>query len=95
MVAMSRRFKGSKIFLNVDVIDLQRNKRLELKGIHGRFPYHREIEFSPSGRETLINDKITLRVGWLFFWYGPFVRSALSRQTAQEWQNLKTLFESS
>src|SRR5262245_52671691 len=73
MIAMTRRFMGSRIFVNVDVIELQRNKRFEIKGVHGRFPFRREIEFAPSGRDTLIRDSITLRIGWLFFWYRPFV----------------------
>lgn len=94
MIAMTRRFMGSRIFVNVDVIELQRNKRFEIKGVHGRFPFRREIEFSPSGRDTLIRDNITLRMSWLFFWYRPFVRSTLSRQTAREWANLKRELES-
>jgi carbon monoxide dehydrogenase subunit G len=94
MIAMSRRFMGSKTFVNVDVLEIQRNKRIELKGIHGRFPFSREIELSPSGRETIIHDSITLKIGWLFFWYRPFLQKALTRQTAQEWQNLKKLMES-
>ena len=93
MIAMTRRFMGSKTFVNFDVLEIQRNKRIELKGIHGRFPFRREIEINPSGRETLIRDSITLNIGWLFFWYRPFVRGALSRQTAQEWANLKKVLE--
>ncbi len=86
MIAMTRRFLGSQIY----VIDYQRNKRIELKGMHGRFPYRREIEFTPSGRETLVSDKITMPIGWLFFWYRPFVWGAVRRQISAEWQNLKT-----
>jgi carbon monoxide dehydrogenase subunit G len=93
MIAMTRRFMGSKIFVNVDVMENQRNKRFEVKGIHGRFPYRREIEVSPIGRETVIRDNIFIKTGWLFFWYRPFVRSAISRQTLQEWKNLKQLLE--
>lgn len=93
MIAMKRRFLGSDIFVNLDVTDLQRNKRFELKGIHGRFAYQREIEFAPSGRETLINDKINLRASWFLFWYRPFVRSAIQRQTRREWENLKRQLE--
>jgi uncharacterized membrane protein len=93
MIGMTRRFMTSAIFVNADVVDLQRNKRFELRGIHGRFPFHREIEFSPNGRETVINDKISLRVSWFFFWYRPLVLGALRSQTTQEWQNLKHLLE--
>jgi hypothetical protein len=93
MIAMTRRFMGSKIFVNVDVMEVQRNKRFEVKGIHGRFPYRREIELSPAGRETAIRDNIFIKTGWLFFWYRPFVQRAIASQTAKEWQNLKALLE--
>ena len=91
MIGMKRQFIMSEIFVNVDVVDLQRNKRFDLKGVHGRFPFRREIEFSPDGRETQIKDRIWLKTGWLFFWWRPFVISALKNQTAQEWQNLKQM----
>jgi uncharacterized membrane protein len=93
MIGMTKRFMAGEIFVNVDIVDLQRNKRFELKGVHGRFPFSRAIEFSPNGRETIVYDKITLRVGWLFFWYRSIVTGALHKQTAQEWQNLKQYLE--
>lgn len=95
MIAMTRRFMGGKIFVNTDVLEIQRNKRIEVKGIHGRFAFRREIELTPSGRDTVVHDSITLKIGWIFFWYRPFVRSALSKQTAREWTNLKDVLESS
>src|SRR5690349_10533210 len=49
MVAMTRSFMGGNVFVNLDVLDLQRNKRLELSGMHGGFRYRREIEFVPNG----------------------------------------------
>lgn len=94
MIAMTKRFRGSPIFVNLDVTDLQRNKRLEIKGMHGRFPYVRSIEFSPSGRETIIRDKIELRTSWIFFFYNPFLTNALTRQVKQEWAALKNFLES-
>lgn len=93
MIAMTRRFMGGKTFVNVDVMEIQRNKRFELNGIHGRFSFRREIEVNPVGRETVIRDNITIKTGWLFFWYRPFVTGTLSRQTAQEWKNLKEVLE--
>ena len=93
MIAMTKMFLGSKIFVNVDITDLQRNKRIELKGMHGRFPFTRSIEFSPSGRETIIRDKIDVRTSWVFFFYTPFLTSNLTRQVKQEWQALKQLLE--
>ena len=94
MIAMTRRFLGSQIFVNVDVVDFQRNKRIELKGMHGRFAYRREIEFSPSGRDTVLTDRITIAAGWLFFWYRPFLYGAVRRQITQEWNLLKNQLSS-
>ncbi len=93
MIAMKRQFIMSEVFVNVDVTDLQRNKRFDLKGVHGRFPFRREIEFNPNGRETQIKDRIWLKTGWLFFWWRPVVIPALKNQTAQEWNNLKKIMD--
>jgi hypothetical protein len=93
MVAMTRRFMTGDIFVNLDVLDLQRNKRLELQGIHGRFRIRREIEFVPNGRESNISDKINIQTHFIWFWYRPFLIGALRSQTAQEWQNLKKQLE--
>lgn len=93
MIGMRRKFVMSEIFVNADVIDMQRNKRLELKGVHGRFRFQREIEFASSGRETIVHDRIWLKVGWLFFLWKPIAISTLRSQTAQEWQNLKQLLD--
>ncbi|MGB7340055.1 MAG: hypothetical protein WBC91_14260 [Phototrophicaceae bacterium] len=93
MIAMKRNFITSVIFVNADVIDMQRNKRFDLKGIHGRFPFVREIEFNPNGRETHIKDRIWVKTGMLFFWWRPFLISTLRKQTAQEWKNIKILLE--
>lgn len=93
MIGMKKQFMVSEIFVNVDVTDLQRNKRIAYKGVHGRFPYNREIEFVSSGRETQINDRINLKTGWLFFWWRPFAINALRSQTANEWNNLKKMLD--
>jgi hypothetical protein len=93
MIAMTRRFLGASIFVNADVLEVQRNKRIELQGIHGRFRFRREIEFTPDARSTKINDKITVQTGIIFFWYRPILLGALRRQIEQEWQNLKKLLE--
>jgi hypothetical protein len=82
-----------EIFVNLDVLDLQRNKRLELQGIHGRFRFRREIEFVPNGRESTVSDKINVQTHFIWFWYRPFLIGAIRSQTAQEWQNLKKQLE--
>lgn len=88
MVAMMRRFLGSKIFVNFDVLDFQRNKVIEMTGVHGRFAFRRKIEFASGGGETQIIDSMRLRVPWLWFWYRPFLSSALNRQLKNDWQQL-------
>ena len=93
MIAMSRAFMGGKTFVNLDVLDYQRNKRFEVQGIHGSFRFRREIEFVPNGRETSISDKISVQTGFIWFWYRPFLLAALKNQTAQEWQSLKKQLE--
>ena len=93
MIAMTRHFLISTIFVNLDLLDYQRNKRVELQGIHGRFKFRREIEFIPNGRETTLNDRITISSNFLWFWYRPILLGALKSQTAQEWQMLKKQLE--
>lgn len=93
MIAMKRNFIMSEIFVNADVTEMQRNKRFDLKGIHGRFAFVREMEFSPNGRETQIKDRIWVKTGMLFFWWRPFLISTLKKQTAQEWKNLQIVLD--
>lgn len=95
MLSMRRKFMGRDIFINVDVIEFQRNKQVELKGMFGTFPYRRVIEFASSGRDVMIRDVITVRTSFLYFWYAPFLSSALNGQIKQEWQNAKLMIESS
>lgn len=95
IVSMQRRFQTSDIFVNADVIDFQRNKRVEMRGVHGRFRFTRVIEFQPGGGETIIRDKIEVKTGIIFFWYAPLMTRSLKRQISQEWEALKELLESS
>lgn len=90
MLYMEKKFGMGQIFVNADVIDLQRNKLIELKGVHGRFRFHRMTEFSSSGAgQTLIRDRFTLQTGWIFFWYNGWLRSTLESQLKAEWDMLK------
>lgn len=93
MIGMRRQFVMSEIFVNADVVDMQRNKRFELQGVHGRFRFRREIEFASSGRETIVTDRITVKIGWMFFFWKPVVISTLRNQISQEWRNLQTLLD--
>ncbi|MEL6310052.1 MAG: hypothetical protein AAFR81_16880 [Chloroflexota bacterium] len=93
MVALTKSFLGSDVFMNFDVIDMQRNKRFEVKGVHGRFPFTRAIEMTPNGRETIVTDRITVNSGTFWFWWKPFVVRGLRAQTESQWQALKNLLE--
>ena len=94
MVAMTKKFMGSETFINADVTEYIPNKRIELKGVHGRFRFLREIEFTPMGGSTKINDRFAISMGWFWFWYKPFFLRALRNQIADEWQTLNAQLES-
>lgn len=82
-------------FINADVTDYQRQKNLSLSGVWGRFRFTRTIEFSASGRETTVRDKLTVTTGLLWFWYNPILSASLNRQIKSDWTNLKKQLESS
>lgn len=93
MVALTKSFMGSDVFVNFDVIDMQRNKRFEVKGIHGRFPFTRIIEVTPNGRETIVTDRISINSGVFWFWWKPFVIRGLRAQIQDQWIKLKQSLE--
>jgi hypothetical protein len=82
-------------FINADVTDYQRQKTLSLTGVWGRFRFARLTEFSSTGRETTIRDKLTVQTGFLWFWYNPILTSQLNGQIKADWAALKKLLESS
>lgn len=89
MVYLEKKFGMGSIFINADVTEHQRNKSLELKGVHGRFRFRRLIEFTSTGRETLIRDSMTVHTGWLYFWYTPLLTATLRQQMRHEWELLR------
>lgn len=93
MIALTKSFMGSETFINMDITDLERNKRVVFKGIHGRFPFTREISFTPDGRNTIVKDSYNVQLSWIWFWYAPFFNGALRNQVVKEWQALKTMLE--
>lgn len=93
MIALTKQFLGTDIFVNADVVDMQRNKRFELKGMHGRFPYNRTIEVTPNGRQTLITDRVNIQSNFFWFWWKPFVIRGMRSQIQTEWQTLKGMLE--
>lgn len=93
MLSVRRNLLGRNVFINADVIEYDRNKRIELRGVHGTFPFQRVQEFQSQGRETLIIDNLNFKTGILYFWYGPILAGALRRQMEADWASLKQLLE--
>lgn len=80
-------------FINADLVEFQRNKLVEMKGIYGRFRFRRTTEFMSGGRETTIRDRLEMNPGFLYFWYTPWLRATLTRQMREEWKILKQTVE--
>jgi uncharacterized membrane protein len=93
MLYMEKQFLGGKTFVNADIVEFQRNKSIEMQGIHGRFRFKRIIDFSSSGRDTVIRERFEMNTGCLYFWYNPILQSALTNQIKQEQALLKKKLE--
>ena len=52
MVAMTRRIMGRNGFVNSDVTDFERNRKIELKGSYWGFPFICTISFDHRGQQT-------------------------------------------
>ncbi len=89
MVYLEKQFGLTRIFVNADVTELQRNKLIEIKGVHGRLRFRRQIEFSSTGRETIIRDKVTFATAWFHFWYTPILTATMRSQMKREWELLR------
>lgn len=83
------------VFINADVVEFERNKKILMQGIWGRFRFNRVIEFHSGGRETTIHDKLNIQTGWLYFWYAPILSATLRSELGAEWAQLKKQLESS
>jgi len=80
-------------FINADLIDFQRSKIIDMKGVYGRFRFRRTIELSSAGRETTVRDRIEMNPGCLYSWYTPLLRAQLSGQMQRDWNTLKKQLE--
>jgi uncharacterized membrane protein len=80
-------------FINADLIEYQRNKMIDMKGVYGRFRFRRTIELNLSGMETLVRDRIEVNPGCLYFWYTPLLRALLNGQMQREWDAVKKALE--
>lgn len=93
MISQTRKFNGRNIFMNADIVDFVRNKKIELKGIIIRYNFTRIIELDSMGMETRIRDEVNIKIPILYVWDSPFVSSTLTRQFNEEWKNAKRLLE--
>ena len=93
MVAMTRRIMGRKGFVNSDVTDYERNKKIELKGSYWGFPFVSTLTFDHRGQQTNIRESLEIRTRW-FFWFGIFFNLTLKGVLRRELEALKQLLDS-
>ena len=92
MVAMTRRIVGRKGFVNSDVTDFERNKRIELKGSYWGFPYICTMTFEHRGQQTNVRESLDIRTRWMF-WFGMFFNLTLKGVLRRELDKLKQLLD--
>lgn len=92
MVAMTRPILGRKGFVNADVTEYDRNKKIELKGSFFGFPFVRTITFEHRGQQTGVKDVLTISTRWMV-WFNLFFAIGLKGTLASEWRNLKQLLD--
>ncbi len=93
MVAMTRRIMGRGGFVNGDVTDFERNRKIELKGSYWGFPFVSTITFDHRGQQTNVRETLEIRTRW-FFWFGIFFNLTLNGVLRREWETLKGLLDS-
>ncbi len=82
-----------RLDLNVDVVDYQPNKLIEIKGVIGQFPVLGRYEFSFSRGTTQFTQSFDIRMGFLYGVFSPFLRGAVLRRTRNSMDALKQLLE--
>jgi len=93
MLYMEKTLPVGLVFINADITEFNRNKSVEMQGVHGRFRFKRTTEFASTGRETIVRDKIEMPTGCLYFWYTPLLQNMLRAQMTKEWTLLKKRLE--
>ncbi len=92
MVAMTRRIMGRKGFVNCDVTDYERNKKIELKGSYWGFPFVSTMTFDHRGQQTSVKETLDIRTRW-FFWFGIFFNVTLKGVLRRELDQLKRVLD--
>ncbi len=93
MVAMTRPIMGRKGFVNGDVIEYDRNKKIEMKGSFWGFPFSYSVEFERRGQQTNVIERLDISTRWMI-WFGLFFNLSLGKTLASELSNLKQLLDS-
>ena len=93
MVAMTRRITVRSGFVNADVTDFERNRRIELKGSYWGFPFVSTMTFDHRGQQTNVKESLYIRTRW-FFWFGIFFNLTLNGVLRGELGKLKQLLDS-
>lgn len=92
MVAMTRRIAGFKGFVNADVIEYDRNKKIELKGSFWGFPFTHTMTFEHRGQQTNVREIVNIRTRWMV-WFNVFFNMTLRGAFAKELQSLKQILD--
>ncbi len=92
MVAMTRRVAGFKGFVNADVVEYERNKKIELKGSFWGFPFTQTLLFENRSQQTNIKETIEISTRWMI-WFNVFFSITLRGAFGKELQNLKQLLD--
>lgn len=93
MVAMTRPLMGRKGFMNGDVVEYDRNKKIEMKGSFWGFPFVYTATFERRGQQTNIIEIFDVRTRWMV-WFALFFNLSLGKTLARELANLKQVLES-
>lgn len=95
MVTQSRNthMLGWRLDLNADITDYTPNRLIEYKGVLGRFPVTGQLEFESGGGQTTVTETLDIRMPFLFFVFGPFMRSTMRSRTRRSLEALKSIAE--
>lgn len=92
MVAMTRYILGRKGFVNGDVTEYDRNKKIELKGSFWGFPFVHTILLEHRGQQTNVKETIQIRTRWMI-WFTLFFNLSLNGALRKELQQLKEILD--
>ncbi len=90
----SARVLWYRLDLNADVTEVVPNRRIQFKGIIGRFAFSTTYEFAFSSGGTDITDSTTIDLPLLSRLFSPLIRGGLQSRSAAALATLKQKIES-